>query len=125
VGGGLGIPPLLGLAKQYGIADAFLGYRGQPFLHDEFVNPKIYIDSDIKFDFEGYDVIYSCGPKPMLKALAEYAESKSILCYVSMEERMACGIGACLVCACAVGGKYLRCCKDGPVFDAREVDWNE
>ena len=74
------------------------------------------------------DVIYSCGPKPMLRALKALAEEKDIPCYVSMEERMACGVGACLGCVCETKDvddhskvHNKRICKDGPVFEAREV----
>ena len=74
------------------------------------------------------DVIMSCGPMPMLRALKAYAAEAGIPCYVSMEERMACGIGVCLGCVC--GTEHVdehshvnnaRICKDGPVFDAKEV----
>ena len=75
------------------------------------------------------DVIYACGPTPMLRAIKAYAGEKGILCYLSMEERMACGIGACLACVCKskdiddhshVHNK--RVCKEGPVFLSTEVD---
>ena len=75
------------------------------------------------------DVIYACGPKPMLAAVKAFAEEKGILCYVSMEERMACGIGACLGCVCKTKHEdehshvhNARVCKDGPVFLAEEVE---
>ena len=75
------------------------------------------------------DVIYSCGPTPMLRALKAYAAEQNMKCYVSMEERMACGIGACLACVCKSTEKdghtnvnNKRICKEGPVFDAREVE---
>ena len=75
------------------------------------------------------DVIFACGPRPMLKAVKEYAASHDIKCYVSMEERMACGIGACLACVCETNTfdphfnvKKKRVCKDGPVFEALEVE---
>ena len=75
------------------------------------------------------EVIYACGPKPMLRALKEYALSHDMECYVSMEERMACGIGACLACVCKSKDKdhhtnvnNKRICKDGPVFNAKEVE---
>ena len=74
------------------------------------------------------DTIYACGPTPMLRALKAYAEENGMVCYVSLEERMACGIGACLACVCNTPEKDAhsnvnnkRICKDGPVFDAREV----
>lgn len=71
----------------------------------------------------------ACGPKPMLKAVKEYALLHNMECYISLEERMACGIGACLGCVCRSQEedsysrvKNKRVCKEGPVFDAREVD---
>ena len=71
------------------------------------------------------DIIYACGPTPMLKAVAAAADRLGIRCEVSLEQRMACGVGACLGCACKIerGGeeKFLHVCKDGPVFDAKEV----
>ena len=75
------------------------------------------------------EIIYACGPTPMLRAVKAYAMEKGIECYISLEERMACGIGACLACVCQskdvdshshVHNK--RICKDGPVFAAEEVE---
>lgn len=76
-------------------------------------------------------IIYACGPTAMLKAVAKIAEAKHIPCQVSMEERMACGIGVCLGCPVKVKGpvassqspEYKMVCKDGPVFDAKEIAW--
>lgn len=75
------------------------------------------------------DVIYACGPMPMLRALKAYAMEHDMECYVSMEERMACGIGACLACVCKTKDKDAhsnvnnkRICKEGPVFNAKEVE---
>ena len=75
------------------------------------------------------DVIYSCGPMPMLRGVKEFALSQGIECWISMEERMACGIGACLGCVCKsvetdehLGVKNKRVCKEGPVFRAEEVE---
>ena len=74
------------------------------------------------------DVIFACGPTPMLRAIKQFGEEKRIPCYISMEERMACGIGACLACVCQSkeidGHSHVnnkRICKDGPVFLASEV----
>ena len=74
----------------------------------------------------GIDIIYACGPMVMLKALAEIAKEFGIRCQVSLEERMGCGVGACLVCACKTRDKqgqenYSHVCKNGPVFEAEEV----
>ena len=68
--------------------------------------------------------IYACGPRPMLKAVAEIAMQKQIDCQVSLEERMACAIGACKGCATKTKAGYKMVCKDGPVFDAKELIWN-
>ena len=72
-----------------------------------------------------YDAVLTCGPKPMLKNVAAVAAEFDISCQVSMEERMGCGVGACLVCAVPMkDGTMKHTCKDGPVFNAEEVDWD-
>jgi len=145
VGGGIGVPPMLELTKQYsGQVTAVMGYRNEDlFLSDEFIDAAeqlIVATDDGSVGVQGNvvdamrendltaDVIYACGPKPMLRGVAEYANEKGIKCYVSMEERMACGVGACLGCVCQstkvddhshVNNK--RVCKDGPVFLSTEV----
>ena len=75
------------------------------------------------------DIIYACGPTPMLRAIKKYAEENGIECYISLEEKMACGIGACLACTCKSKEKdhhtnvnNKRICKEGPVFNAKEVE---
>lgn len=75
---------------------------------------------------EGFDVVFACGPTPMLKAAKALADKRGVPCYLSLEERMACGMGACLGCATPLlredGGVYFgHVCKDGPVFDSRRV----
>ncbi len=71
-------------------------------------------------------VIYACGPHAMLAAVGRIAAEHSLPCYVSLEARMACGVGACMGCSVPVkAGGYKRVCKEGPVFDARDVDWSE
>ena len=71
------------------------------------------------------DVIYACGPEVMLKNIIALADAQGIACEVSLEQRMACGVGACYVCACrlVMDGKeyYGHVCKDGPVFDSKQV----
>jgi dihydroorotate dehydrogenase electron transfer subunit len=67
------------------------------------------------------DKVYTCGPEPMLKAVIAECEKSGVPCEVSLEERMGCGVGACVVCACATKSGMKRVCKDGPVFDAKEV----
>ena len=146
VGGGIGIPPMLGLAKALSEkgceVQVVLGYRDEVFLDEDFAAyGKVYYASEdgahgvkgtvldaIKSYELGADTIYACGPMPMLKALADYALPLEIETQLSFEERMACGIGACLACVCQsketdehTHVKNKRVCKDGPVFDAREV----
>lgn len=145
IGGGIGIPPMLQLAKELkGEKQIILGYRDQLFLTDEFKKQgKIYIATeDGSAGVEGNvldairengltaDVIYACGPTPMLRAIKEYAAKNRIECWISMEERMACGIGACLACVCKSKEKDAhtnvhnkRICKEGPVFRAEEVEF--
>jgi len=76
------------------------------------------------------DVIYACGPMPMLRALKAYAQEKQIPAYISLEERMACGVGACLGCVCKTTKKdahsqvhNARICTDGPVFNINQLLW--
>ena len=144
-GGGVGVPPLLETAKRLkklGNVNVYLGFRSHPFLTEDFekigIVPHIATD-DGSVGFKGNvtelmksenvqaDIIYACGPKIMLKSVSEYGEEKNIPVYVSMEERMACGIGACVGCAVKIkkdnGFESKKVCKDGPVFDSREVLW--
>ncbi len=121
-----------------------MGYRDEnTFLLDEFkeqaesfvatedgsVGTKGNVIDAIKENALEADVIYACGPMPMLRALKAYAAEHDMECYVSMEERMACGIGACLACVCKTKDKDAhsnvnnkRICKEGPVFNAKEVE---
>jgi len=71
-------------------------------------------------------VIYACGPHAMMAAVSRIAAEHVIPCSVSMEERMACGLGACMGCSIPQkAGGYKRACKEGPVFDAQDIDWSE
>ena len=145
VAGGIGIPPMLELAKQLDCEKTIVvGYRdSETFLSGELEQygdvviatedgsvgtAGNVLDAIRENNVEG-DVIYSCGPTPMLKAIKAYAEEKGIECQVSLEEKMACGIGACLACVCKSKEKDAhtnvhnkRICKDGPVFYAEEVE---
>lgn len=147
VGGGIGIYPLLWCAKLYGgRADAMLGFRSKELIHmdSEFVSrcgstgvitdDKGFVTTLAEDAIEAaaeqgnqYSIIHACGPKPMLRKIAELAERFGIECEVSLEERMACGVGACMGCVCKIreGEGYInkRVCADGPVFDSREVIW--
>lgn len=148
VGGGIGVPPLLGASAPYGAnATVLLGFRSKDavILADEFKANRAAVriatdDGSLghhgfvtqllaqRLDESPCDAIYACGPKPMLRLTAAEAEKRGVRCMVSLEERMGCGVGACLVCACKTksadgGEKYLHVCKNGPVFDSREVIW--
>ena len=145
IGGGIGIPPILELAKQLNCErQIVLGYRNSDmFLLDEFKKQgEVYIATEdgsvgtkgnvldaIRENALDAEVIYACGPTPMLRALKNYAAENNIECWISMEEKMACGIGACLACVCKskeVDGHTnvhnKRVCKEGPVFLAEEVE---
>ncbi len=146
MGGGIGVPPILELAKQMNCEkkQTIMGYRNaETFLRDEFEqNGEVYISTEdgsvgtkgnvmdaIRENGLNADMIYACGPTPMLRAIKEYAEANGIECYISLEERMACGIGACLACVCQTKEKdhhsnvnNKRICKDGPVFLSTEVE---
>ena len=145
IGGGIGIPPILELAKQLNCEKQIvLGYRNSDmFLLDEFKKQgEVYIATEdgsvgtkgnvldaIRENALDAEVIYACGPTPMLRALKNYAAENNIECWICMEEKMACGIGACLACVCKskeVDGHTnvhnKRVCKEGPVFLAEEVE---
>ena len=145
IGGGIGIPPMLELAKQLNCEkQIILGYRNsEMFLLDQFKKlGSVYVATeDGSYGSKGTvldairdnglegEIIYACGPTPMLKALKEFAGERKMECWISMEEKMACGIGACLACVCKsreIDGHTnvhnKRVCKEGPVFRAEEVE---
>ena len=145
IGGGIGVPPILEMAKQMDAdKQILLGYRDNDlFLKQDFepygtvyvatedgsVGTKGNVMDAIAANGLQADMIYACGPMPMLRAIKAYAEKEGIKAYISLEEHMACGVGACL--GCVVKTKEVdhhshvnnaRICTDGPVFDAQEVD---
>ncbi len=143
VGGGIGIPPLYCTAKSLSNPVFAVGYRSETYLlrdisdrfethiatEDGSLGTKGNVLDAIRADGIEADVIFACGPKPMLRAVKEYDEEAGFRCFVSMEERMAFGVGACLGCVTRTVEqdahsfvKNARICKDGPVFDAEEVD---
>ena len=145
IGGGIGVPPMLELAKQLETKEKILvmGYRDEQFLTAEFQSQgTLYVATEdgsagtkgnvmdaINANNLSADIIFACGPTPMLRAVQQYSAEKEIACYVSMEEKMACGIGACLACVCQTKEKdehsnvnNTRICKDGPVFLSTEVE---
>lgn len=143
VGGGIGMPPLLEAAKAFGENAMILaGFRNEEsiILKEDFEkngNRVLIATDDGSFGHHGlvtdlldnldFDVIFACGPTPMLKSVCNAAAARGVPCQISLEERMACGIGACLGCACRLkkDGRefYGHVCKDGPVFDYETVMW--
>lgn len=144
MGGGIGIPPMVETAKALDAKKiAIAGYRDELFLHKELEEyAALFIATEdgsagtrgnvldaIKENNLEADVIFACGPLPMLKAIKGYAEERNIPCWLSMEEKMACGIGACLACVCKTKEvnphskvNYKRTCLEGPVFLSTEVE---
>ncbi|MBO5320448.1 MAG: dihydroorotate dehydrogenase electron transfer subunit [Ruminococcus sp.] len=147
IGGGIGTPPMLPIAQVYGEKSvAITGFRNEKaaILQDDFAKTGAevilctddgsagihgFVTQPLKELAEagGIDAVYACGPMPMLRGVAAICRENGIFCQVSLEERMACGIGACLGCACRTVRNdeeyYAHVCKDGPVFNAEEVLW--
>jgi dihydroorotate dehydrogenase electron transfer subunit len=143
VGGGCGIAPLLFLGKYLkanGITpDILLGFRnceriieydeylkiGKVFLttEDGSLGEKGHVTAHSVFSTNKYDRIYCCGPDRMMKAIAGYSKSKNIICEVSLENLMACGIGACLCCIVDTVKGNLCTCIDGPIFNVNDLKW--
>lgn len=148
VGGGIGIPPMLAAAEAVretaGNVTFAVGYRSDDtYLLDELkaCGRVIIATDDGSLGVHGTvldaiceekpeaDIIFACGPRPMLRAVKAFAGEMGIPCYISMEERMACGVGVCLGCVTKTTEadehsqvKNRRVCTDGPVFEAGEVD---
>ncbi|MGN0643150.1 MAG: dihydroorotate dehydrogenase electron transfer subunit [Huintestinicola sp.] len=149
IGGGIGNPPMLPLAEHYGRnAVVISGFRNASAVilqedlkasgaetilctDDGTAGRKGFVTDALAeiLASEKPDIIYACGPSVMLKRIVEAARSAGVKCEVSLEERMGCGVGACLVCACRTirDGEeyYAHVCKDGPVFDSEEVIFND
>lgn len=145
MGGGIGIPPMLELAKRMDAEKQIVvGYRDREnFLRGDLERyGRVYVATEdgstgtkgnvmdaIREEALSADMIYACGPMPMLRAIKAYAAEQRIPAYISLEEHMACGVGACL--GCVVKTKSVdahshvnnaRICTDGPVFEAEEVE---
>ncbi|MCH1982592.1 dihydroorotate dehydrogenase electron transfer subunit [Ruminococcus sp. OA3] len=145
MGGGIGIPPMVQTARELESSGtvAVAGYRDVLFLQEELKGLcEVYIATEdgsagtkgtvldaVREQGLTADLVFACGPTPMLRAVKQYAAEQNIPCWISMEEKMACGVGACLACVCQskeVDGHSRvhnkRICKDGPVFLASEVE---
>lgn len=144
IGGGIGVFPLYMLAKKLNKPDIFLGFRtrNRVVMTEEFsALGNVYTATDDgslghkgyaaellceEIEKKKYDVVYACGPAAMLSGVKRLTMEKKVPLRVSLEQRMGCGLGACLVCSCETifdgTDKYKRVCKDGPVFWAGEVN---
>ena len=141
IGGGIGVPPMLYAAKQAENPLVITGFRDKSLviLQEDFKKngAEVVLTTDdgsagihgfvtdvLKERLSDIDEVCACGPIPMLKAISEICIGK-VPCQISLEERMGCGIGACLVCACKtkLNGEegYTHVCKNGPVYNAEEV----
>ena len=143
VGGGVGVAPLLMLGeelKKAGHTPIFLlGARTKTdlLLLDQFKSisttyvttedasegEKGFVTQHSVLQKESFDFIYCCGPGPMMKAVAQYASKVAIECEVSLENKMACGIGACLCCVENTTKGNVCVCKEGPVFNIKKLQW--
>jgi dihydroorotate dehydrogenase electron transfer subunit len=152
VGGGVGVAPLLmlceALKEKKVNVDSFFGFRSAGLVYqqkefDALCDSLTIATEDGTLGHAGYvtsfveatikqskpNIIYACGPTPLLKAIQVIALKHEVPCQLSLEQRMGCGIGSCLVCACKIkvgdGSTYKKVCKDGPVFKASEVMFDE
>ena len=142
VGGGVGIAPLLYLAKNFhakGIKPkVLLGFRSQEQMIDLKEYEKyadVYISTqdgsvgskglvtENEIFTQSYDTIYTCGPTPMMRAISDYSLKNNIKCYASLENKMACGIGACLCCVQNTTEGHKCTCTEGPVFNVKDIIW--
>ena len=141
VGGGMGAAPLLSAAEKLGAADVLIGGKNSDevnFWIKEFQPEvgKIFITTDDGshgskgfvtsllpevLDYDNFSAIYTCGPEIMMRGVAKIAAENNLPCYVSLERRMACGLGACLSCSIDTASGRKKVCKDGPIFDAAEI----
>ncbi len=152
IAGGSGFPPLHFLSVKAGFrAHLFIGARNKDCLPPAGI-VKSFRDTAVKVHLATEDgsagkqgmttdllnaflttmerkthlVLYACGPHAMLSAVSRIASIHSLPCFVSMEERMACGVGACMGCSVTMKiGGYKRVCKDGPVFASQDIEWSE
>ena len=145
VGGGVGVAPLLYMGaqmKSQGIEPTFLlGARtandllmlpifnnyGRAYVttEDGSMGEKGFVTNHSILSEEHFDRISTCGPTPMMKAVARYARQNNVDCEVSLENLMACGLGACLCCVEKTTEGNLCVCKDGPVFNIKKLLWQD
>jgi len=134
VAGGVGIAPLALFSSELGKQNHnfYAGFKNE-FFGLEGLKPDSLVMSGETGTFcnkgfitgffspDSYGAVFSCGPEPMMKAVAEKCKAAGVPCFVSLERRMACGVGACLGCTVKTKNGNKRCCADGPVFNAEDV----
>ena len=147
VGGGMGAAPLVGFAREIerihgdcvaligirrtgeNVIDVCKGERNIVISQSEKISGRVGLVTDLLEEkleiYNGSPTIIACGPKLMLKAVAEMAKRFDVPCYVIMEEIMACGVGSCCGCVVSVDGSYKKACTDGPTFNAAKIDWDK
>jgi 2-polyprenylphenol hydroxylase and related flavodoxin oxidoreductases len=151
LGGGIGVAPIKGLLEYLSQndveCDSVIGFRDLPIFSEEFIRNSMhneiiseknsaYKQGYVTGYFEqlvkerSYDAIFACGPEAMLRSITKVADKFGLKLQLLMEEKMACGIGACLVCTCKVKDgdfdyKHVRMCKEGPMFYSNEVIFDE
>jgi dihydroorotate dehydrogenase electron transfer subunit len=150
IAGGMGVAPLIPLALRLKtISSSVLFLYGTKSRNDLVCLPELLDMGDMtikittedgtageagfvtklleyeKVDTKEKTVIYACGPEPMLKKVAEFAADQKIPCWVSLERRMACGVGACLGCVTRTPEGYSCTCKDGPIFASKDIYWKD
>lgn len=139
ISGGIGIAPLIYLMKRLkNDIDFYCGFRSEPYYMEQIEGwaEKLYITTEDGsvgqkgfitelFMPEKYDAVITCGPSPMMKKIVGMCKEKNVSVYISMESRMACGIGTCLGCAIETSSGILRVCREGPVFPGEEVVFND
>jgi NAD(P)H-flavin reductase len=154
VSGGIGIAPLLALAAEIGrkpggivdesadyvvsknfVFDFYAGFRSGSFGQKLKARTLVLATEDGSegkkgrvtdfFKPGGYKGVFACGPEPMLKKVANICADGGVPCFISVEKHMACGVGACLGCTVRTTGGNRRCCVDGPVFNAEELQFED
>ncbi|MDR1325834.1 MAG: hypothetical protein LBK00_07360 [Treponema sp.] len=145
IGGGIGIAPLVAFARELDkrgrrVYDFYAGFKSASFGLDDLYPRRLYVATEDGSEGQrgrildlllpqNYKAVYSCGPMPMLKAVASLCKATAVPCFISMEQRMACGVGACLGCTVKVHGngdsQNRHCCADGPVFNAEELIFSQ
>lgn len=143
VGGGIGVAPVAGFAESLPAAsyDFFASFKSGSYGLDNVKADNLVITTDDgsvgvhgmlpsaltadTLKSGNYSAVYACGPTPMLRYVKQIAEEAGIQAWLSMEARMACGMGVCLGCTIPTTQGYKRCCKDGPVFDGKLLDFDK